>query len=76
MKSFLTENLVRFVPSQSHSTKDQSESDRTKQKEAEFKLKYLPADKDPRKRNLIQNLIKNFNIDKKFYPVNFFMSMI
>ena len=58
LKSLLALNLVRFVPSESSNTKTSK-----KQREAEFKLKYLDSKSDPKRKNLLHNLITNFSKD-------------
>ena len=61
LKSLLALNLVRYVPSESSNTRISK-----RQKEEEFKLKYLDSQSDPKRKNLLQNLILNFSKNLKF----------
>ena len=59
LNSHLTKSLVRFVPS---STKPGDESNRHERYTTFFE-KYINTANDPKRKNLLQNMIKNFSLD-------------
>ena len=80
LKSLLTLNLVRIVPSQSSNSNqgggEKSDNNDTNARQEDFKSKYLTSQHDTKRTNLLQNLIKNFSKDEQFQPVSFFKSIL
>ena len=68
LKSHITSKLVRIVPS----IKEESEIKRSNT----FRKSYLDQTDDPKRKNLLHNLIKNFSIDQPYQPVGFCRSFV
>ena len=70
--------LVRFVPSESKSTKKDKLKIKNKEKHREnaYFSKYGNNQNDPKRLNLLQNFIKSFNQDVRLKPVSYLMSFV
>ena len=64
LKSQIAQNIVRIVPSDNDAPKLDRQST------------FLDESRDPKKKNLLQNLIKNFSVDLPFRPVGFCKSFV
>ena len=62
LQSLLALNLVRFVSSSSTDS-IQDKNQKIRQSKQSFKSKYTDQNGDSKKKNLLYNLIENFNID-------------
>ena len=67
LKSQIAQNIVRIVPSD----KDEPKLNR----QSTFLKNYLDQPDDPKRKNLLHNLIKTFSVDEHFRTVGFCKSM-
>ena len=76
LESLLALNIVRLIESKSEGDTDQQGKSKAEQRKSEFQEKYFDSKEDPKRKNLLANLVKNFSLDKKFEPKSFCMSFL
>ena len=76
LKSHLTHNLIRIVPSKNNSIIRSDTGRKKLVRRKSFQSSYLDSTNDPKRKSLLQKLTLKFNSDRKFEPENFLRSLV